>query len=183
MTIALQIDDQVTPWVKRMQAAEKSPRLRKVGAHAGAKTVRQHFARLDRERHGSGPHHYYAQAARSTTGVVRGDDMLVVVDHVGIEQRFFGGTIRARRAKALTIPVKGSEAEGRRASEFDGLFAVMRDGGMRGFLARVGAGGKLEPLFWLRKSVTQKADPSVLPTEDKLLGDVITAMEHDLDRL
>lgn len=183
MSITVQITGDALPWAKRLEAAERSPRLRKVGAAAAAKTVRQHFVKLDRERHRGGRHHYYGQAARSTSWAVRNDEMLVVIDHVGIAQRYFGGTIRAKNAGALTIPVEGSEAEGRRASEFSDLFAVMRDNGRRGFLARTDAAGKLIPLYWLRKEVHQDPDPDVLPQESELLGSAVKAMEDVLDRI
>jgi len=183
MSLAVQVSGDALPWLKRLDAAQNSPRLRKVMAAEAAKTVRQNFAKLDQERHGGGSHHYYGQAARSTTWDVRGNDMFVIVDHVGIRQRYFGGTIRAKAGHALTIPVQGSDAEGRRASEFNDIFVVSREGGKTGFLARLDAAGQLEPLYWLRKSVTQKADPTVLPKEDHLNTRMGEALERELDRI
>lgn len=180
----IQITGDAIPWTKRIKAAMDSPRMLKVMAAEGAKTVRGHFRELDQQRHRGGSHHYYAGAARATTHEVSGRDAHIVIDHVGIAQRFHGGTIRARKAGALTIPVKGSDAEGRRASEFDNLFVVKRDnsGDFKGFLARM-VGDEMEPLFWLRKSVEQKADPSVLPTDTELMDDMTDAMNRELDRI
>lgn len=148
-------------------------RVRKAMAVEAAKTVRTHFRELDRTRHrGFGTRNFYGMAAAATTHEVIADDIYVVVGGQGsfsggaIAQRYFGGTIRAKKANALTIPVKGSLAErtGRRAGEMDDLFAVSKDDSdaYKGFLARM-VGGQMEPQFWLRSSVTQKADPSVLP--------------------
>lgn len=150
-------------------------------AAAGAKTVRQNFRDLDRMRHRGGSHHYYAGAARATTHEVRGFAAFIVVDHVGIRQRIEGGLIEAKPGSALTIPVKDSDAEGRRASEFDDLFAVNR-GENRGFLARLDPAGEIEPLFWLRDSVYQYPDPSVLPTEGELMDSMTEALDREIRR-
>ena len=181
--MTVQVSGDALPWLKRLDAAQNSPRLRKVMAAEAAKTVRENFKKLDQQRHGGGRHHYYGQAARSTTWAVRGSDMFVIVDHVGIAQRYFGGTIRAKPGKALTIPVRGSDAEGRRASDFHDLFVATSKNGKTGFLARLDAAGQMEPLYWLRKSVTQKADPSVLPEEDELNSRMGDALSRELDRL
>ncbi len=184
MSTSIKITGDALPWAQRMQAAQHSHRMLKVMSAAGAKTVRRNFAALDRERHRGGSHHYYAGAARATTWAVTGHDAFIVTDHYGIALRYYGGTIRAKNAGALTIPVKGSVAEGRRASEFSDLFVAGKaSGDYRGFLARLDASGNLEPLFWLRKSVTQKADPSVLPTETDLMADMTTAFNHELDKI
>lgn len=182
MSTAVQVSGDALPWLNRVQAHMDSPRYLKVMAAAGAKTVRENFRDLARMRHRGGPHNYYAGAARATTHEVRGFAAFIVVDHVGIRQRIEGGLIEAKPGSALTIPVKDSEAEGRRASEFDDLFAVNRDGENRGFLARLDPGGELEPLFWLRSSVYQYPDPSVLPTEGELLESMTAALDRELRR-
>lgn len=183
MSGTVRVTGDALPWAKKTQAAMDSPRLRKVMAAEGAKTVRENFRQLDQQRHRGGRHHYYGQAARATTWHTTANDGFIVVDHVGIAQRYFGGTIRAKNGGALTIPVKDSPGEGRRASEFNDLFAVYNDGGMRGFLARLDASGNIEPLYWLRKSVTQKADSSVLPTDDELMDSMGDALTRELDRI
>ncbi|MDH3982357.1 MAG: hypothetical protein OES84_05580 [Kiritimatiellaceae bacterium] len=183
MSTSIKVSGDALPWAMRMQAAMDSPRLLKAMASEGAKTVRGNFRDLARMRHGGGPHNYYAAAARATSWVVRGNrDAFIIVDHVGINQRFHGGTIRARRG-ALTIPVKGSAAEGKRASEFDDIFSVNRDTENKGFLARLDAAGELEPLFWLRKSVYQYPDPSVLPSDQELMDSMGKALEREIDRI
>ena len=168
-----------------MQAAMESPRMLKVMAAEGAKTTRRHFADRGREKHRGGPHNYWAQAARGTTYEVRGKEAFIVIDHVGVALHYYGGTVRPKNAKALTIPVEGSEAEGKRASEFDDLFAVKADGSgnYRGFLARQVAADQIEPLFWLRKSATIREDKSVIPTDEALIDSMTTALNRELDRL
>ena len=175
----IKITGDALPWLNRLDADLRSgTRVRKAMGVEAAKTVRTHFRELDRQRHrGFGTRNFYGMAAASTTHEVTADNIYVVVGGKGsfqggaIAMRYFGGTIRPKKAKALTIPVKGSDAErtGRRASEYDDLFVVKKDGSgaYKGFLARMTAAG-MEPLFWLRTSVTQAADPSVLPTAKDL---------------
>lgn len=175
----IKVTGDALPWLLRADADMRSgTRVRKSMAVEAAKTVREHFRALDRTRHrGFGTSNFYGDAAGSTTHEVTADDIYVVVGGKGsfkggaIAQRYFGGTIRPKKAKSLTIPVKGSAAErtGRRASEFDDIFMVKRDGSgeYKGFLARM-VGEEMEPLFWLRSSITQEPDPSVLPTAEEL---------------
>jgi hypothetical protein len=77
--------------------------------------------------------------------------------HFAAAQKEYGGTIRARKAGALTIPIS-AEARGKRASEF------VR-GGRRLFVPKgkdvlgYSDGKNFRALFVLRKSVTQDPEP------------------------
>lgn len=74
----------------------------------------------------------------------------------------FGGTIRPRNARALTIPIS-PEAEGHRARDFADTFIIRPRPGADpksvGVIARRGPGGEVQPLFALRTSVTVAARP------------------------
>lgn len=78
--------------------------------------------------------------------------------HFAGAHKHFGGVIRARNAGALTIPLPGREAEGKRAAEFTA-------GGRQLFVAPgtsvlgYSDGSKFCGLFALRKAVTQKPEP------------------------
>lgn len=82
-----------------------------------------------------------------------------------------GGTIYAKNAGALTIPVnaqaKAASARGQSARNINGLFLVNRPGGT-GLLAKKSPGhnGGLDVWYLLRKSVTLPARPFMKPGLD-----------------
>jgi hypothetical protein len=87
---------------------------------------------------------------------------------VAAAQKQYGGTIRAKNARALTIPI-APEAEGKRAAEFAmggrPLFVIASKGGNS--ILGYSAGDQFVPLYVLKRSVTQKADP-FFPTDDEI---------------
>jgi hypothetical protein len=176
----IQITGDALPWLRQIKAEVKdgSTGLRKVMAHAAANEVRENFRELDRERHRPHvQHHFYASAARATSSQVSGSKMQVVVDHVGIRLRYYGGTVTPRRCTYLTIPAN-VVAERYTAREFPEQL----------HFRKTRKGGLLETdddrvMYWLVKSVTQKADPSVIPTDDKLNTAAIEAGKDYLERL
>jgi hypothetical protein len=101
-----------------------------------------------------------------------------------VAQRRWGGKITPVNSNWLTLPAR-AEAYGKRAREFSFLrFAVFHqaDGGAPVFAlvdtARTdlrGKGGKRKSIaggkvyFWLRKSVNQKADESILPKDEEIM--------------
>lgn len=178
MSVAITISGDALPYLKRVKAAMESPRLRKVMAAQGAKTVRQNFRKLDRQRHRAGvPQHYYAGAARATTWEVTGSDAFINIDKVGIALRYFGGTVRPRKAKFLTIPV-ADEAQGRRAREFSNTSIIVNKRTGKGVIK---SGDRV--LFALTKEATSNPDPTVLPEDKTLLNDMTAALNRELDRI
>ena len=94
--------------------------------------------------------------------------------HPAAAQKQFGGVIEApgkgpgaTGARFLTIPLRGSAAVGKTVGDFkeggSKLFVLgKRDdaGGRGGILARIGAGGAVEPLFILcKRTKPQRAEP------------------------
>jgi hypothetical protein len=161
-------------------------------AGAVANTLRGHFRALAAERHGTAfpgvkpPHNFYADAARATTWEADENRASVSVAHRGIRLRFEGGTVRPVNAKFLAIPAR-AEAYGRRPREFDDLKPIFfkhsgalvqteqqqvrvrkRKSGAYSF--KIEPGGELGGgvMFWLVKSATHAADPTVLPTDEAL---------------
>ena len=178
------------PWLTRLDLdMQRGTRIRTAMAVQGAKTVRQHFRELDQQRHRSGgTKNFYGGAAAATRHEVDGNAISIVVGNnrvpgTAIAQRFFGGTIKAKPGKALAIPVEGSGADGKRPREFSDLFVVSREAGKTGFLARIGAGGQMQPMYWLRKSVYQEPDTTVLPPAKKLGDDMAEAANRVIRRL
>jgi hypothetical protein len=194
----------------RVKAALQPRRVGAVAGRAATNVLRAHlFARnADKPNALGGKRtNYYAQAARSTSYAFDGDDAVVVsINQIGIRLRYYGGTVKPRTAKFLTIPV-APEAHGKRAREFGNLEVVFGAKGQPIGLAlkvtstttrrrRAGESGPLNPferqignkrnagklLYRLVKSATFAADPTVLPLPDVLMGGVISAINAHLDR-
>jgi len=112
--------------------------------------------------------------------------------------RYFGGTVRPVRAKLLTIPAV-PEAYGKSARDFPNLGFAILDGKpalvdkeptfvkagkrIRGFgVTPVGQlGGRV--FFWLAHETKHEPDPTVLPTDDDMIGAASLACERWLDRI
>ena len=116
---------------------------------------------------------------------------MLSVEHNAIAMRYYGGRINPANRKFLTIPAN-AKAYGRRAREFGSTLAVMvrRKQGKITPIAlidkkykkkkRIPRGGVY---YWLVRSVTQKADPSVLPTERKLATGITNELSDWLQNI
>lgn len=164
------------PAARRVSAVMAPARLNHVIGRSVNETVRHHLISLNSARPnklGGRRTNFYSQAARATNfRVVSDTEILISIPHVGIAQRFYGGTIRAKAGRFLTIPVHPA-AHGKRAREFD-LDVVFGLKGQPVALATkrtvAGRSGRQisaigEIYYKLARSVTQKADPNVLPKQ------------------
>ena len=164
----------------------------------------------ERHENFTGVHFYGGAARSVQVPQVAGDDVTVAVNQEGVAQRYYGGTITAGSngsgKKWITIPAIPA-ALGRRAGDFTNLkFVFFKGKGGSDDLAALvsedpnkakyktgpnakkerGArlvpreDGKLPVVFWLKRSVTQKADPSVIPDEETLAA---TAYAHGVEYL
>ncbi|HSI08832.1 MAG TPA: hypothetical protein VK985_09575 [Rariglobus sp.] len=188
---------------QRLKSALQPQRLSPVVGRAGVNVTRAHLFEKNRTAPnalGGRRTNYYAAAGRSTSFAFAGDDAVVVsISQIGISLRYYGGTVKPKKAKFLTIPV-APEAHGKRAREFGNLELVFGPNGQPWALATKGdrrvqittnAKGKIVKklvgrrgviLFRLVKSVTQAADPSVLPLPDVLMGAVVSATNAHIER-
>jgi len=147
-------------------------------SYAGESTVRDHLYDKDRtpNKMGAPKTHYYRQAGDSASGSVVNGKITITVKQIGIRQRYYGGVITPKNAKRLTIPLR-PEARGKRASEFQNLY-------IRGKALGRDVGGSFQALYALVTRVTQKADPTVLPDNEKMLRSaneaVLNWMESNL---
>lgn len=175
--ILITATDTAGPAAKRVGAVLVPARLNRVIGRAATTSVQTHLYAYNRShpnRLGGRRTNFYAGAGDGTNFKVVSDTSIVVsIPHVGIAQRYYGGTIRPKTAQYLTIPAR-TEAHGKRAREFPDLEVLRRAGSGEPFaLARkvngaaVARGGG-EILFWLKKEITQRPDPSVLPSDDVL---------------
>jgi len=103
----------------------------------------------------------WSVASTSSTGAT-----LSNINTDGFSHKITGGTISAKRAKFLTIPIV-PEAHGLSAKTYSKtikpLFRV------KNLLVQEEKDGKIKPIFVLKKSVTQKAWKGALPPEKTYL--------------
>lgn len=130
-------------------------------------------AEAQRTAIGKGGRKFWREIARSVNIRSAAEAVYVESNHYAAAQMQYGGDISApgknseSPAKALTIPIKGSPAEGRRASEFSQkLFTLKSAGsgdaeyiGVLGYNEGTGKDARFVPLFILRKRVRGHKSP------------------------
>jgi hypothetical protein len=190
----IDVRDRATPAVRALVGGMRPQQLQPLLGRSARNLTVSHLRAVDAARPnklGGERTNFYARAADATQFRVEGDFVIVSINHVGIGLRYFGGTVRPRTRKYLTIPAS-AEAHGKRASEFPDLkFAIVPDpktGRARAALVRRGANEvslirtvrvrgrnvvrRAEQavgyvVFWLVRETTHQPDPSVLPTQQE----------------
>ena len=154
----------------RAQAVNPRAMMAAVGRE-GANQLRRHFRQRDKtpNKLGGKRQHFWLQVMRSVqVPVVEADGRAVTlsINHPAFAQKVFGGTIRAQRAGALTIPVD-PEAYGRTAAVFEretGLQLIFIKSTNRALLCtRAQGSDTLQVRYLLTPSVEQPGDPDALP--------------------
>ena len=195
------VKDGVTPALRALSRQyQDRGGLHRVMATAGANLVRDHFAALAGSNHN--PYGvkstFWARMRRGTRAEANATKGEVAMP-AEAGHRYFGGTIRPTAGrKYLTIPAR-AEAYGRSAREFDFLEVLYNSRGpvalvdkARVEVVRTKSGRSKRdkesgaPLtqdapgglvfFWLVRSATQRADPSVLPTDAALKEAAVDAL-------
>lgn len=95
---------------------------------------RAHLAAMPRNKGGYPSTGFWQQAARSVQGVAVGPDAVITADRLGLRQRLYGGTIKAKNAKNLTIPIC-AEAYGTTVADWGDNLVLVILGDGRKFLA------------------------------------------------
>jgi hypothetical protein len=167
-------------------AALDPAQLHEIAGRAAFNLIVAHLRDRDRtpNRLGGDRTHYYSQAADGTHMESDAQEATVTVSHVGFRLRLEGGTVLPVNAGALTIPIH-PDAHGRRAAEFPGLFRIRPKSSDSEFLADKpdpSDPDSLRVLYVLRASVTQAADPSVMPADTDLSEAVRAALQEHVDR-
>lgn len=156
----------------RLIDAAKRPRALLVAAgRAAYNQLRKHFRGKDKTPNALGGErsHFWLQVMRSTQAPLPDEDARTVTISITdprIAQKVYGGTITAKRAKALTIPVS-PEAYGRTAAVLEQelnvkLFVLPSQFG-GGLLAQALSDNSIQIHYVLRPSVDQDPDPTALP--------------------
>jgi hypothetical protein len=107
------------------------------------------------------------------------DGVSISIEHEGLAQRYFGGTIEARAGSFLTIPAQAA-AYGHRAREFSNLRLIMFPSGLAALVDKDEPGDEGSVYYWLVRSVTQQADPTVLPTSEEMLDPALEAVRQQI---
>lgn len=173
-------DDQVIKLLSRLRSSlvDRTELHKSIGSYAEMLT-RQHLTTLAQTRHktadklGATPSGHLERAAESVTSLGDNDAAYVEITSPGIRRAFGDVTITAKEGKWLTIPAT-AEAYNRRARTFNDLRVAFFGKGRLALVKaeqssladRKESGGRSEVYYWLKKSVTQKQDRTLLPPDD-----------------
>lgn len=195
--------EQLQELSRRAAAIGQKQEVAMVGGRAAANLTKDHLFALDsRANKLGGPRtHFYSAAAKSVSAPhATGGTVSFEITKLGLAQRWLGGTIKAGAGpssagggltKYLAIPAR-TEAVGVPPSAFPDLqFIPRRNGGamlVQALQTKVSISGRKRfkttrgaeigglVMYWLVTSVTQKPDPTVMPTEEELLEAAASAM-------
>lgn len=177
MNLRISISDTASPEVLRAIRALTGGELTKLHQAIGVEVQRitaQHVAAIAASRHGTAeklgasPTGHFAGAAEKVSAdsaLAAGQDgATLTISHPGFVRAFRDVKIVPKTAKALAIPINAI-SYGRRAAELWDRMGLFIPEGKRIIAATVG--GVLTPLYILCRSVTQKQDRSLLPSDDQ----------------
>lgn len=195
--INIKVQDGGTPYLRAVARAADPKTLKPIVGRSATNTIREHLFGMNQSRPNQlgGPRtQFYAQAARSTQFTDVDGGVVISINQVGIAQRYYGGVIRPKNAKYLTIPASPL-AHGKRAREFAGLVVLYSIFTKQPYALAIGAvayqDGKRvknlskragEIVFWLKKSVNQEPDPTVLPYDELIYARVERDVNQVIDR-
>lgn len=190
IAIQTSITDSATPTLDRIaiEANAGEPRNKLIGASVN-RLVKDHLVKKNSSSPNKlgGPRtNLFVQMSRSTNFRADNTSATVSINHVAAGQRYRGGTIHARRSKYLTIPLTPAAYNQRaRGNRFaDKLFAQhSKKGNLILFLKPRTKGDPIVPIYALKESVTQKPDPTVLPTDQEIQEAALKGARLHLDQV
>lgn len=175
-TLAITVQDTATPRMAQLMAGlgNRTGLHEAVGREALGLT-RNHLIHIAATRHataerlGAAPTGHWAQAAEKTVETHDENAATITINQPGIGRVAHDVTITPKAGKKfLTIPL-AAEAYGQRAYRMNNTFFLRSKAGQL-FIARQNGGargGSLVLLYLLVKSVFQKQDRSLLPSDDE----------------
>ncbi len=177
MNLRIKVADSVSPRLQSLMRSLSGSGLIDVNRAAGQEvqliTV-NHVAVIASTRHataqrlGASPTNHFAQAAEKVAagGALAADasGATLTISHVGFTRAFRDVKISPKSAKSLAIPIHAT-SYGKRASELWDRMGLFIPKGKRIIAATIG--GVVTPLYILTKSVTQKQDRSLLPSDEQ----------------
>jgi hypothetical protein len=176
--------------LRRLHGMARNPRgLMSVLGREAANHLKRHFRDKDRSdasalgSAGGRRQHFWLHVSRSVQNPVvsaNGRRVIVSINDPRILQKVYGGTIRPKRAKMLAIPII-PEAYGRSPSVYQqetGNQLAAISSGANAVLGFAGQGGFFTAVYVLKRSVTQRADPTALPDESRMTAALIERGER-----
>jgi len=155
------------------------------------KTHFRHKDRTEPNKLGGNRQHFWRAVTDSVHAPrvsAKGDTVLIAITHPAIAQKVFGGLIRPKRVKYLTIPVS-PEAYGRTARTFEAeegvklvALRVGKGAGRTLVLASLRGGG-IQVEYLLRSSVKQAPDADALPDIGAMSAALLRRAEHYVARI
>lgn len=128
------------------------------------------FPRLDGKFKGFPATGFGERAARATKGFASDSGVTLRCDAQGIRQRYYGGEIKPVNARALCFPI-ATESYGKTPADF---------GFIKGQKTSPEVRQKLRGLFGFAKSVNQRGNPRVMPTNEEFIEVAHAALERRL---
>ena len=175
MNLRIKISDGLSPRLQSLMRLLGGAGLRELHQAAGTELQRitvDHVARIAATRHataerlGAAPTNHFAQAAEkvAAASALSADPSgaTLTISHPGFIRAFRTVKIVPREAKSLAIPIHAL-SYGHRAGELWDRMHLFIPKGKNIIAATIG--GTLTPLYALCKSVTQKQDRSLLPSD------------------
>lgn len=201
VTYRFEVVDTISAEIQGLMDRAASAEVMSAMGASVAREIRGHLRGLPANRMFPGQTtNFWKRASTVTNFQLEGDGVAVNVNQVGVRQRFHGGTIKPTKGKYLTIPAR-AEAYGKSAREFNNLRFVRfasgaaalvetdatkvkigrrRKDGSHGVKNMGSTGGGI--MYWLKTSVSQKADPNVLPSDELLAGAALRGARAYLQR-
>lgn len=177
MNLRIRIEDGSSPVLAAKMRALSGSKLTDLHLAAGTevqKLTRDYFRQLESsyaraaQKQGAPHSGYFAEAAEAVAGdKALGADAsgaTLTITHPGFIRAFRNVKIVPRTAKSLAIPIH-ARSYGNRAAELWDRLDLFIPKGKRIIAAMIG--GVLTPLYILCKSVTQKQDRSLLPSDEQ----------------
>jgi len=117
--------------------------------------------------------------------IVKGFDIIIRISDFRFAQKLYGGTIKAKRVRFLTIPIS-KQAYGNRVSVFEQetgkkLFRIKSKKG--NFLLVESVDGGIKPHYLLKQSVKQKPWPNSLPSDEVLADKFAEGVTEKLETI
>ena len=198
--IFINVTDSATPALVALDGVLNARQLSASVGEAEVALLQDHFLKNGRNKHGWPTTSFWPRAARATDYHVIDGGVLVSINQIGVRQRYAGGGIHPTTGHVfLTIPAC-AEAYGHLAGEFsnlkvaynrNGAFALVeadattvswgrkkKDGTRT--MKKQEVGGAV--YFWLVKSVTQPADPGVIPSDDEIKSAAVDTINQIVER-
>lgn len=211
MSIAMKFDlvrDTARPALRELEGAVSPKRIAGELGPRLTKLVQGNFLKQPRNKNDWPTTNFYPRAAKATNWQADDQALHIIVNQIGIRQRFYGGEIKPVNAKALTFPA-APDAYGKRASEFSNLVIrfildpasgkmrpalVEKPGTVKVKLGRKKKDGSrtstpvststgLVPLFWLASGALQSPNPAIIPTPEEFGAETDKGIENLLSKL